>query len=281
MVDGTFGLTVSIADRMATRTSGRPIACARSIAFCRMSTLSSSVGAMLTAASVMISASRVIRHVHHEAVADAPRGAQARIALDHRGHQLVGVQAALHQGLGLALAHQLHRRRGGRLAVGRIDDLDAGQIDACSSAATARMRSRGPTRIGAIRPSLAASIAPSSEDASQGCATAVGVGGIDLQCVDQPLVLFVLSQSCHSFCLAPVAGRRAQARRAHGAGRRLAPGWPEPCGCGASIATWAAVGAVAWTRLSASSLSSSVTSRSRSACSSSSRGKVSIARSGS
>ena len=56
-VDGTFGLTVSIADRIATRTSGKRSACARSIAFWMMSTLSSIVGAMLIAASVTISVS--------------------------------------------------------------------------------------------------------------------------------------------------------------------------------------------------------------------------------
>ena len=55
--DGTLGLTVSIAERIATRTSGTFSAVARSIAFCTMSILSSSVGAMLTAASVIISGS--------------------------------------------------------------------------------------------------------------------------------------------------------------------------------------------------------------------------------
>ena len=57
IVDGTFALIVSIADSTATRTSSMPSAWARSIAFCRMSAFSSSVGAMLIAASVMISAS--------------------------------------------------------------------------------------------------------------------------------------------------------------------------------------------------------------------------------
>src|SRR5882757_9065085 len=57
MVDGTAGLTVSIADMIATRTSGNPNAWPRSIAFCTMSTLSARLGAMLTAASVMISGS--------------------------------------------------------------------------------------------------------------------------------------------------------------------------------------------------------------------------------
>src|SRR6185295_17931164 len=55
-VEGTSGFTVSIADRIATRTSGKRSACARSIAFCTMSTLSLSEGAMLTAASEMMSA---------------------------------------------------------------------------------------------------------------------------------------------------------------------------------------------------------------------------------
>ena len=56
IVEGTFGLTVSIADRIATRTGSTRSARARSMAFWTMWTLSSSVGAMLTAASVMMSA---------------------------------------------------------------------------------------------------------------------------------------------------------------------------------------------------------------------------------
>ena len=44
-------------------------------------------------------------------------------------------------------------------------------------AATSRMRAGGPTRIGSIRPSLRASIAPPSDTSSQGCATAVVTGG--------------------------------------------------------------------------------------------------------
>ena len=41
IVEGTFAVTVSIALRIATRTSSTPIACARSIAFWTMSTFSS------------------------------------------------------------------------------------------------------------------------------------------------------------------------------------------------------------------------------------------------
>ena len=55
IVEGIFVVTVSTAERMATLGIGRPRLCARSIAFWQISRLSSSVGAMLIAASVMIS----------------------------------------------------------------------------------------------------------------------------------------------------------------------------------------------------------------------------------
>ena len=65
---------------------------------------------------------RVGRRVHDEHVADAAGGAQAGVA-GHGGlHQLVGVQAALHHGLGIAGAAHLHaqlRRLG--LGVGLQD----------------------------------------------------------------------------------------------------------------------------------------------------------------
>jgi hypothetical protein len=54
IVDGTLAVTVSMALRIATRTSGAPIARARSMAFWMMSTFASRSGAMLTAASVMM-----------------------------------------------------------------------------------------------------------------------------------------------------------------------------------------------------------------------------------
>ena len=68
------------------------------------------------------------RHVHDEAVADAPAGAQAGGALDHGAHQFVSVQAALHQQFGAAFAYQLHRRLGRRHAVRRIDQLVTGNV---------------------------------------------------------------------------------------------------------------------------------------------------------
>ena len=135
----------------------------------------------------------VTGHVHHEAVADAPRGAQAGVALDHGGHQLVGVQAALHQRLGLALAHQLHRRRGGRLAVRRIDDLHAGEIDAAGGGDAprcARAARPGSARSGRAGPPR---IAPSSEDCIARMRDGGRRGRQRLAEVDQALVLLRVS----------------------------------------------------------------------------------------
>ncbi len=49
---------------------------------------------------------------------------------DHLGHQLVGMQAALHQRLGVAGTHQRHRDRRRVVAVLGVDDPDAVQVDA-------------------------------------------------------------------------------------------------------------------------------------------------------
>ena len=76
---------------------------------------------MLTAASVMMSASAMSRHVQHKAVADATRGAKSRIALHHRAHQLVGVEATLHQRLGPPFAHKLDGLGGRSVAVRDVD----------------------------------------------------------------------------------------------------------------------------------------------------------------
>ena len=61
------------------------------------------------------------------------------LARDHRAHQLVGVQAALHQRLGLAFAHELDRLRGRRVAVRRVDDLDSLEMSMPCCFATASM----------------------------------------------------------------------------------------------------------------------------------------------
>ncbi len=94
------------------------------------------------------------RHIHHEAMADAPVGAQSCVALHHRAHQLVGVKAALHQCVGLAL-----RARGARPP--RLTPRCAAHPRSASRpdpAGTPRRSavivSAGPTSSGTISPSL-------------------------------------------------------------------------------------------------------------------------------
>ena len=63
---------------------------------------------------------RIRRRLHQEAVAHATPGAQR--ARNHGTHQLVGVQAALHQRVDLAVERELHGARGGRVAVRHVLD---------------------------------------------------------------------------------------------------------------------------------------------------------------
>ena len=129
-VAGIFEFTVSTAARIATFGRSTPNVRARSIAFWQMSTLSSSVGAMLIA-RVGHDQDLVVRgHVHQEHMAQPPARAESRLPGDDRAQQFIRVQAALHQQLGLALADQFHRlgRRG--VAVGHVHDLRAAEVDA-------------------------------------------------------------------------------------------------------------------------------------------------------
>ena len=112
-------MTVSIAERIATRTSSNRSACARSIAFCTISTLHGEVGGDVDGGVGDDQRVLVAGNVHHEAMADAARRADAGLARDNRAHQLVGMKAALHQGFGLALAHEFDGFVGGIVAVRR------------------------------------------------------------------------------------------------------------------------------------------------------------------
>ena len=76
-VDGIFAVTVSTAERIATSARRCPGHAPGRWRSGTMSRLSSSVGEMLIAASVMSSGLRIARHIDDEDVADAPRGAQA------------------------------------------------------------------------------------------------------------------------------------------------------------------------------------------------------------
>ena len=166
-VAGIFEFTVSTAARIATFGRSTPNVRARSIAFWQMSTLSSSVGAMLIARVGHDQDLVVGRHVHQEHVTQAPAGAESRLLGDDRTQHFVRVQAALHQQLGLALTDQFHRLGRRRAAVGHVHDLAPPRSMPFAFAISAIVAA-GPTRMGTIRPCVPASIAPDSAVSSQG-----------------------------------------------------------------------------------------------------------------
>ena len=170
IVAGILELTVSTAARIATFGLSTPRDTARSMAFWQMSTLSSSVGAMLIAAVGDDQHLVIGRHVHDEHVADAAARAQPRL-LGHDGtQQLVGVQAPLHQELGLAATNELHRLGGRGVAVRRIDDCVFARGRSRFVSRSPAILAAGPTRIGTISP-----FAPASMRAGQ-CGFLAGVG---------------------------------------------------------------------------------------------------------
>jgi hypothetical protein len=59
--------------------------------------------------------------VHEEDMADPPRRPQARVALDHLAHELVGVKASLHQECRSPKPDQLDRPGRSGVAIGDID----------------------------------------------------------------------------------------------------------------------------------------------------------------
>ncbi len=84
----------------------------------------------------------IARHVEHEDVAHPARGAQSAIGVHRLGEQLVGVQAALHQGSQLALAGHRHGLCGGAVAVRRFDQGQSGNVDVVVRRETADARRR-------------------------------------------------------------------------------------------------------------------------------------------
>ena len=103
---------------------------------------------MFTAASVMISGLGMARHVHDEAMADAAGGADAGVARHDGAHQLVGMQAALHQGFGPSGAHQLDGLGGRVVAVLGVDQLEGARCRARPWRPPRGCAPGGPTRIG-------------------------------------------------------------------------------------------------------------------------------------
>ena len=115
------------------------------------------------------------RHVHDEAMADAPRGADARVARHDRAHQLVGMEAALHQRLGPSGAHQRDRLGGGIMAVLGVDQFEARDVEAAFRRPRDPRRRADQDRLDKTQ--LRRLDRASSETGSQGWHTAVVTGG--------------------------------------------------------------------------------------------------------
>ena len=148
------------------------------MAFWQMSTLSSRRGRDVDGGVGDDQDLVVGRHVHDEDVADAAARAQAGLARHDRAQQLVGVQAALHQQLGLALRGPAPPPcAAAAAAVRRVDDLACRRgrcPPACAiSSIFARRADEDRRRSGPARRPRSA---PASADSSQGYATAVGIG---------------------------------------------------------------------------------------------------------
>ena len=276
-MEGTFGLTVSIADRIATRTSGKPQRVRK-------------VDRVLQDVDLFLQRRRdvdggvgddqrlvVRRHVHHEAVADAPRRAQARVAPDDgapSARRCAGCLSSAPRPCPRAPAARPRRPPHGcaahrRSAIAEIDADAPRQPLRCARAA--RRGSARSARAGPPRPRLPAS--SGRRDARLPSASAASV----LQIVDQPLDTLRVCGSIDRFPSSGVPQLAATASRASPASGGALACRPRPSErsrmrCDASP--------VARGRRLASApafvgqqLSSSVSSRSRSARSASSAGK--------
>ncbi len=84
----------------------------------------------------------ISRHIHDEDVADTPRRTQAGLARGHLAHELVGVQAALHQQLAPGFVDQLDGLCRRRFAVRHIDDLEAVDIETVLASHSGDLRGR-------------------------------------------------------------------------------------------------------------------------------------------
>src|SRR5262249_33228089 len=69
------------------------------------------------------------RHVHHEDMAYSPRRSQTCTGARDSAHELIGMQAALHQQLTFRFMNQLHRLGGGGVTIACIDDLKTVDIE--------------------------------------------------------------------------------------------------------------------------------------------------------
>ena len=129
MVEGMLGFTVSTADRIATFGDPKSEAGVQVDGVLDDVALGHQIGRDVDGGIGDEERLWMVRNVHDEDVADAPAGAQPGLTLGDRAEKLVGMQAALHQQLGLARAHELDRFLGRLLTVRNIDDLDASDVE--------------------------------------------------------------------------------------------------------------------------------------------------------
>ena len=170
------------------------------------------------------------RHVHDEAVTDASAGAQSGLALHHRGHDLVGVQAPLHQHLGLAFACQANGGFGRRHAVRRIDDFEGGDVDP-ELGRDRRDARAGPDQDRTDQAQLRGFDGAAQRALVAGMRHGAGRRRQPLAAGDQGIVLFVLSfgHGCSYLCAVAASGRgmetsSASRFRKHRRRRRQPPG---------------------------------------------------------
>ncbi len=164
-VEGTFGLTVSIADTIATRTTSIPKEWARSMAFWTMSRFSSSVGAMLIAASVTMRGSSwpgtsITKQWLRRRSVRSPPSRRTTAPISSSVWRLPFISAPASPALTSATA----------LSAESWLWADSTMRNAARSRpqAAAAILGRGPTRTGVISPRSAASSAAPSEASSQG-----------------------------------------------------------------------------------------------------------------
>ena len=187
MVDGILDVTVSTAERMATRGVPSPTGVKRSTAFCTMSRLASRSGKILIAASVINSVSAcdgtsmtktwLIRRAVRKPVLE---DVTARISSSVCRLPFINNSPcpALISSTALAAAASL---------CGASTTLKA-LISISCSRADALILAIGPTRVGMMSPIFAASNAPRSEVSSHGCTTIALAAATCFASRNQPVV---------------------------------------------------------------------------------------------
>ena len=131
IVDGTFAVTVSIALRIATRTSAQTHRVRQVDRVLDDVDFLVEVWRYVDRGVRYYQRIRMARHVHDEAVADPAGGANPGLSRDHGAHQFVRVETALHESFNLARRHQLDCLRGRVLTVLRGDNLHRADIKSC------------------------------------------------------------------------------------------------------------------------------------------------------